>query len=390
MKYGTLAAMLLAVCISTPVLAGTPWNSFSPFGSIEADASRAYPLKREHGPWLIVAATFSGEGAREQAHELVIEIRKELRLNAYSVQQHFDFTQPVEGLGVQQVMQGDPSQRGQNAPQLYHKVMRHRKKEAFDEIAVLVGDFDSIYDPKLKGSLEKIKQAWPESLDARKRGGTTQRRIQMLADMRRITRDPARRGLGPMRGAFVSRNPLLPVEYFAPKGLDPLVAKMNETVEHSLLKCPGKYTVKVATFRGRVTIDAKDVQRLNSTPQEYTAVDSQLAVAAEKAHHLTLALRQSGVEAFEFHDRHESVVTVGSFDSIGSRRADGKIEIDPSVHRLMESYKAKPTAVPGQPTAALAPRQYAGIYLDLQPVPVEVPRRSVAADHAIRGSVFDR
>ena len=43
----------------------------------------------------------------------------------------------------------------------------------------------------------------------------------------------------------------LPREYFVPKGVDDFVAKMNQGVEHSLLDCPGRYTVQVATFRGK-------------------------------------------------------------------------------------------------------------------------------------------
>ncbi len=54
---------------------------------------------------------------------------------------------------------------------------------------------------------------------------------------------------GPMRHAMIATNPLLPPDYFAPKGLDPFVADMNKDLEYSLLKCPGKYTVQVATFR---------------------------------------------------------------------------------------------------------------------------------------------
>ena len=54
-----------------------------------------------------------------------------------------------------------------------------------------------------------------------------------------------------MRNAFITTNPLLPDEYFVPKGLDRLVLEMNEPVKYSLLDCPGKYTVKIATFTGR-------------------------------------------------------------------------------------------------------------------------------------------
>ena len=57
-----------------------------------------------------------------------------------------------------------------------------------------------------------------------------------------------------MSHAFVTRNPLLPKEYFAPQGIDPEVAKWNTGPEYSLLNCPKKYTIKVATFKGRSSL----------------------------------------------------------------------------------------------------------------------------------------
>ena len=67
-----------------------------------------------------------------------------------------------------------------------------------------------------------------------------------------------------------------------------------------------------------------------------------MADAALKAHVLTEALRMKGYEAYEFHGRYASIVTVGNFDSVGTPRADGKTEINPEVHKTMEIFKAKP------------------------------------------------
>ena len=60
---------------------------------------------------------------------------------------------------------------------------------------------------------------------------------------------------GPMANAFVANNPLLPNEYFVPKGIDKFVVDMNKDVPHSLLACRGKYTVKVATFTNCPTVE---------------------------------------------------------------------------------------------------------------------------------------
>jgi len=47
---------------------------------------------------------------------------------------------------------------------------------------------------------------------------------------------------------------------------------------------------------------------------------SELEAAAEKAHRLAKALRMKGYDAYEFHDRYASIVTVGSFNSAGTPR----------------------------------------------------------------------
>jgi hypothetical protein len=184
-----------------------------------------------------------------------------------------------------------------------------------------------------------------------------------------------------MDHAFVTTNPVLPKEYFTNQGIDPLVLDMNEDVPHSLLDCPGKYTVKVATFRGAEFIKAEEIQAIENGQQ----IQSKLVEAAEKAHVLTEALRLKGWEAYEFHDRYSSIVTVGSFDSLGTPRPDGKTEIDPRIHTILQKFKGEQTASPA-PAGVLPTRvkTLMGIPFDIQPMPVEVPRRSIAQQMASR------
>ena len=82
---------------------------------------------------------------------------------------------------------------------------------------------------------------------------------------------------------------------------------------------------------------------------------------------LTVALRTRGVEAYEFHDRHESIVTVGSFDSVGQPRVDGKTEINPAVHQVMAMYGATRQPIPGQGSLGLQPREHATHLDELAP-----------------------
>lgn len=112
---------------------------------------------------------------------------------------------------------------------------------------------------------------------------------------------------------------------------------------------------------------------------------SQLHAAADKAHRLTEALRAQGIEAYEFHDRHESIVTVGDFESVGTPRADGVQEMNPAILRIIEAYGPQQQRLPGsgpETLAGLQPRSLGGIPFDVQPTPVHVPQRSIAADYA--------
>jgi hypothetical protein len=178
-----------------------------------------------------------------------------------------------------------------------------------------------------------------------------------------------------MGHAFITTNPLLPDDYYVPKGVDKMVLKMNEGIEHCLLDCPGKYTVQVAMFTGSVIQTQAKID-----PNEVQKLPSRLEQAAEDAHRLTAALRAKGYEAYEFHDRYSSLVTVGSFESVGTERTDGKTEIDPQVHKIMKTFGATQTQTPSGPQMGTA-KSLIGIPFDLVPVPVVVPRKSISSDY---------
>jgi thiol-disulfide isomerase/thioredoxin len=153
--------------------------------------------------------------------------------------------------------------------------------------------------------------------------------------------------------------------------LDESVVKMNAHAKYSLLSCPGKYTVQVAHFAAEDAADRSDINAIEVGDKVATGpAKSGAATAAEKAHDLTQALRLKGYEAYEFHDRSASMVTVGSFDSVGTPRPDGKIEINPEMHEIIERFRAPSTA------GATVPKHLIGICFDAQPIPVEVPRGS--------------
>jgi hypothetical protein len=356
---GSLPAQAVCALLIGTTASAAPWDVLLPFKKVDADPKQAYGLTKEQGPWLILAASFSGDEAERQAHELVIELRSRFNLPAYTHKQTYDFTQPVQGMGWDEF--GNPKQ------------MRYNTAVRYDTVAVLVGDFPSIEDPNMEKTLEKIKYARPESLDIRKRPKSVQRFAGLRELYRQVTSDPEKRKRGPMGMAFATRNPLLPEEYFVSRGLDPFIVEMNQDLEFSLLKCKARYSVRVATFRGQGTMNVKQMAS--------SEVSDELDKAAEKAHKLVVALRKKGVEAYEFHDRFESIVTIGSFDSLGQPLPDGRTDLAPAILKLLEDYgPERLPSVDGQ--QALRPKSINGITFDAQPWPVETPQVAFGAAYS--------
>ncbi|TWT30803.1 hypothetical protein [Blastopirellula retiformator] len=357
----TLAAVLV-LATSAAALALPPWARLIPFKSVDADVNEEYKLTDSNGPWMIMATSFSGPGAAQDAHNLVLELRKDHNMEAYVYEQSYDFTETIDGLGYNQYGE--------------RKKMRYADEGKYTSIAVLVGNFDSVDDSKLKDALDDLKKAHPKCLSGDNSETSQHDAIKYLRrKIREAVTTDEKAKKGPMGHAFVSRNPLLPDEYFQQKGVDPLVLKMNDGVANSLLDCEGKYSVRVATFTGATEVDAKKIQEI---VEGNIVSGSRLAVAAEKAERLTAKLRKQGVPAYVFHDRSESMVTVGSFNSVGTERSDGKMEIDPQINRVINDFRATP--VPG--TANFTPKTIDGVPFDVQPVPVTVPKKSVGSSYA--------
>lgn len=364
MVYASVLSLGIADAQAEPF-----WKKLPLVRRVEADPNKTYALEEDHGPWLVLATTFAGDNAQQQAKELVLELRKRYQLNAYTHRMHFDFTKQAKARGVDRY--GEPIK------------VRYRVN-AMDEVAVLVGDFNAVDDDAAQKTLKMIKY---ECDPVCMKNGAAAEDNRLIADFRDMLRNArtvggyknVKKRMGPLANAHLTTNPLVPDEYYAPKGLDKFVIKMNQGVEHSLLDCPGEITVQIAKFSGSVIIDQKKIREVENGAK----VNSQLAEAADKAHRVTMALREQGYEAYEFHDRGQSIVTVGSFNSVGTPRADGKIEINPKIHSLMTTFGAEKQTTPGQvnPRVGL-PKVIDGIPLDIQPMPVKVPRKSVSTDYA--------
>ncbi|MCO6042371.1 hypothetical protein NG895_00485 [Aeoliella sp. ICT_H6.2] len=311
---------LIAACTAQ---AEPVWRMFMPTNRVESNVNADYTLSQESGPWMVMAATFSGSGAEQQARELVLELRKQFNLEAYHHSMTFQHTGD-ERLGRGLDRYGAPLR------------MRYQSGEQSQEHAVLVGNFPAIDDPAAQKLLDQVKKLRPKTLD-RDYNETSQ---NLAIERDYYNKAAGGKGAAPMSKAFLTRNPILPEEYFNPKGVDPFVAKMNAGVEHSVLDCPERYTVKVATFRGKAVLQGAFSSGSKSRNRNSEPDVDPLVEAALNAHRIVVFLRAKGWEAYEFHDRTESYVTIGSFDKVANRTADGQLQPTGDVDVILRTFGA--------------------------------------------------
>ncbi len=340
-----------------------------PSGSLE--------LQAEHGPWLILAATFSGDSAQFKAETLAKELRSQLRQPAFVMQRS------NQSAGVLLERERVPTAaNGQlGAPKKLQ--LKYANQVQRDSFAVLVGEFTSTSDPSIDPLLEKVRTLRPASLDQ------NQTREAEESDLLQKTRSfiwrssKSNRGKGPLGAAFVTKNPLLPDDFFQ-TALDDFVEKLNKQVKHSLLDCPGKFTVRVASFYGYASTQlARTNDGGNGDSQTSDALDK----AAENANKLTVALRKKGVEAYQFHDRVGSYVTVGSFDKLGTKGPQGTFHYNPAMLQIMQEFCGYRTVTVRDPrTGAVTNSQSLNslekIPFDIDGKPLAVPRRETGSIYA--------
>ena len=347
--------------------------------SVEADKSKTYWLSDREGPWLIMCASFGGENGIYQANDLVMELREKHNLKAYVYKKKFDYSGKIRGVGWSRYS----NEENPSVPKAREMQAVHSEK--IEEIAVVIGDFSSLEDRKAQDTLKKVKYLRPEALRVDPNTPTSQRMGVLRELQRRVSRGELRQ-MGPMRKAFLIPNPMIPEDFFNQNQVDKFVLKLNKDIENSLLDCPGNYSVRVATFRGESTFKLKEIAEKQKEQNRFmklrrSITNSKLAEAEEKARRLTKELRKLGVEAYEFHDRYESYVCVGSFDYANYKNQQGREIWNQDIIKVMQDYKGTVENFPNIPNAVrpktLPSLRGTGIAFDVQPVPVKVPRAQV-------------
>jgi hypothetical protein len=294
--------------------------AFSTANAIENDRNKDYRLTDKHGPWMVMVATFrdvrdesrktEGLSAQAAASELVHELR-EKGIPAYS------YSQDAKKESIETF-----DRLGNRDKRVY--AAQH------DMYCVLAGNYEKVEDPVAQKTLAYVKRYRPKFMSDPKAGA--------------VVRDP-KGAKGPFAGAFLTINPLKNPDEIVRQKADSVTKYLNSGIDFALVNVKQKYTLKVATFTGKSAIPLGS-SRFNGKEASFEkelaeAGPNNLARAGEDAAQLTYALRQNSAvtqssgfgkfEAYVYHDKFQSMVTIGGFD-----RMD-----DPEIKRVAEVFHAK-------------------------------------------------
>lgn len=199
-------------------------------------------------------------------------------------------------------------------------------------VCVLAGNYKKIEDKQAQDTLVDIKKFRPKFLADPNSGA--------------IVREASAKQAGPFSGAFLTINPLLKPNDVVQHTVDNVVRSLNSGIDYPLVGLKQKYTLRIATFTGKSVVPVGNSKYSGREENFDKAIQDSsgpysLARAGEDATQLTYTLRaNNGVtkaplgrdrfEAYVYHDRFQSYVTVGGFNSPN----------DPEIKRLAEIFMA--------------------------------------------------
>lgn len=339
-------------------LAGLAARPCAAYPSIEAVKGKHYKLTKKHGPWMIMVASFhetpkefrtEGMSPEEAAEELVFELRKKgIPAYTFSQKEVVDNVRTTDRMGRAR-SQSFIAQKG--------------------SVCILAGNYEDAEDSVATRTLSYIKKFRPEFIGQEK--GTSETSFTTNTTTGVVYhKSPGRPN--PFSGAFLTLNPLLTPEEVAANKTDPLLTRLNAQSDYSLLQNQKKYTVVVASYYGNSS-KAQLGHGSDESDRKFKISDS-LDYAGQNAYQVCLGLRQGkynlesdpnkpprlkAFEAYVYHDRTRSIVTVGGFD-----RPD-----DPEIIRIIEQFRAKRVQHPTTRQEILAAEK-----LVIPPVPPESRR----------------
>jgi len=312
-----ITRILLALSIALVVNFATS-SAYS--AGIEAVKGKKYRLTKQHGPWMVFVASlsqpkegFRGEGLtpQEAADELVYELRKQgVPAYTYSQEEEVENLKTVDRRG-RLAQRSFLSQKG--------------------SVCVLAGNYKSNSSDTAQKTLKWIETKFDPELFATEQA--TNGIFTKLASGGVFRSTPGRKR--PLQGAFLTVNPLLSPDEARSRKRDPLLLKLNNNSNYTIMNNKGKYTLVIASFYGK-SVTSVGESKFQKAKQFFNSESSGLDDAAREANALVYHMRNipapyEPFEAYVFHDRYKSVVTVGSFDS----------PKDPLIRKAIYGFSAK-------------------------------------------------
>lgn len=269
---------------------------------IDCEKGRVYKLSPKCGPWMIMVTSValttadkdhtpeSDKTASDVANQLVYQLRhKGIPAYVYRVDDQLGNSTGVDRFG-----------RG----------LKRTYKAQHGMIGIVAGNYPSLEDKAAQQTLKLVKQFEPK--------------------VTIIGRDKKPMGVSmSLAKAFLARNPLMSPEEQSKIVRDPLLVKINTGVANSLVGNAGKYSLRVASFYGNSQIKPAAFKDFDLSQKINKNIS--LENAALESQQLCAVMRNQGYEAYVYHERFRSIVTVGSFNS----------KNDPQIARLKEMYQVK-------------------------------------------------
>ncbi len=326
-KLAVFTALIAVFCL--PLVASA---------KINAQKGKEYKLTKKHGPWMIMVASFSlpekqfrskeGLTPKEAANELVYELRKKgIPAYTYSTEYKIDRTSTFNRSG-----------------QTTRRVLRANK----GGVCVLAGNYKSNKDVVGRKTLKWIENNFTPKLlsNVQSTDGTTNKLKN--GGVFKST------GGSPLKGAFLTTNPMLTQQEVNNNRVDPLLTKLNPSGKSSIRNNKGKFTLIVASFYGKsaTSVGKSGLERAKS----FFDKGSDLDTAGSEAWLLANHMRDNGLDAYVYHDRYKSVVTVGQFNDPNqkviqaeAKRFGAKMRWNP--HENKRVLTAEGITLPFRPTA---------------------------------------
>lgn len=314
----------------------SPPTTPSPIRTVSATTAPATPptahpwyVKPEHGAWMICIKSYrddtqAGVSAKAAAEELATEIRQNQKAAAYL----FEWGAEERAKENARREAYRDKVRREYAPFLDLREQMKKKADAqgtefmntaptvrvptveyAEQYAVLVGGFKDM--ETARKALDTVRK-W-----------TPPKGKDHLLDRAVITGEKGATGayINPYTSAMVVPNPAVRrTDPAAPPPVDPLLAKLNEGEEFSLLKCKKPVTLCVKVFSVPTRTTPKDAEPGSMISKMFAPKQGNvLDATALQAHELAAALRNPKMkprpfEAYVLHARTGSLVCVGGFD----------------------------------------------------------------------------